>query len=80
MAQVVEQRDITGILAGQITLASTPAVPSEVAVDPVGGPAQRYGADFTVAGNILTWNIPGSDILRVVTGGYPTIIRIIYEN
>ena len=79
MAQVVEQLDITGILTRQITLSSTPLIPSEVAVDPVGGPAQIYGQDFSVAGNILSWNIVGSDIQRVVEDGYTTVIRVIYE-
>jgi hypothetical protein len=79
MAQVVEQIDVTGNVTREVTLASTPLLPSEVAVDPVGGPAQVYGADFEVVGDKLRWDIPGSDILRVVEGGFDTTLRVIYE-
>ena len=79
MAQVIEQIDVTGIATYEVALSNTPLLPSEVAVDPVGGPAQIYGADFIVTGNMLQWNIVGSDIKRVVDGGYNTILRIIYE-
>lgn len=83
MAFQVETHDITGNLTGEITLAYAPVSPTEVAVDPIGGPAQVYGEDFTVSGETLTWNIVGSDILQVVTEGvsigYNTTVRIMYE-
>ena len=81
MAQVVEQIDVTGNLTRQVALAQVPLSPTEVAVDPVGGPAQVYGMDFTVAGNLLMWSIAGSDIMRVVEDprNFTVILRVIYE-
>lgn len=43
-------------LAKQITLLATPGIPSEVVLDIQGGGAAFYGTDFTISGNILTWN------------------------
>ena len=44
------------ISAKQITLPTTPAVPTLVVLDVIGGPPQVYGQDFQVVGSILTWN------------------------
>jgi hypothetical protein len=43
------------ISANQLTLTSTPTIPTNVKVDVVGGCAQANGVDFTVSGNILSW-------------------------
>ena len=40
----------------QVTLATTPVDAGEVTVDVTGGTSQVYGTDFTVTGNILSWN------------------------
>lgn len=79
MAIEVEEVRITGNTAHWVQLNSTPVNPTEVAVDPFGGPAQVYGVDFVVAGSILSWDLPESDIKKVVAGGYDTKIRILYE-
>ena len=54
----VEYRTLTAgeITAKSITLAETPAVAAETALDIVTGNAQEYGTDFTVAANVLSWN------------------------
>ena len=54
--------------AKQLTLAFTPAVPSEVLVDPKGGGAQFYSDDFTVSVNILDWSGLGMDSFPIVAG------------
>lgn len=79
MALEVEEFTVTGSVTHQVTLSYTPVNPVDVAVDPIGGPAQVYGTDFLVTGDVLTWNLVGSDILQVVTDGYPTKLRVLYE-
>lgn len=81
MAYEVEYRDITGNTDGFLLLTHTPLVPEEVIVDPVGGPAQVYGADFIVIGNALWWDhpsTPSSDITSVLQEA-PVELRIGYE-
>lgn len=60
------------ITAKQITLAATPGTATQVIVDVIGGSSQIYGTDFSVSGNILTWNglgmeaiLSASDVLRI---------------
>lgn len=52
--------------AYSFTLSSVPIDPEDVSLDPVGGPAQNYGTDFTVSGDVLTFpsdlNISGNYI------------------
>jgi hypothetical protein len=86
MAIEVEEIDVTGSSTHNVTLTYTPLSPTEVAVDPVGGPAQVYGVDFEVTGQVLNWDLPSSDIKQVVadnpTGypnGDPIVLRVLYE-
>jgi hypothetical protein len=59
----VEYRTITSgeDSAKQLTLAQTPAAPTEVMLDMIGGTAAFYSNDFTVTGTTLTWNGLGLD-------------------
>lgn len=70
----VEYRTLTGgeITAKELTLTATPTTALKVIVDLISGCAQIYGTDFSVSGNILTWNGLGldgvliaGDVLRV---------------
>ena len=61
------------IIAGQVTLTSTPAETSKVLLTPYEGVPSFYGMDFTVAGNVLSWTGLGldgllepGDILQVI--------------
>lgn len=44
------------IAAKQITLSNFPGTPALVSLDQIEGSAQQFGIDFTVSGNILSWN------------------------
>ena len=79
MKMEVEEHDVTGITANRINLVYTPVNPNDVAVDPIGGPAQVMGIDFVVEGKVLNWDLPNSDIKQVVAGGYNVVLRVIYE-
>lgn len=46
----------TNITNGTVTLSGTPSAPSAVVCFPDGGPAQKYGVDFTVTGTTLSWS------------------------
>lgn len=72
----VENRTITATEASNkfVTLANTPTAPTKVTLDIVSGTPQKYGTDFTVIGNQLSWNGLGLD----VTLGEGDDIRIIY--
>lgn len=48
--------DATAITNKEFTLPSTPAVSTKVMLDLIGGSAQVYGTDFTVSGDVLSWN------------------------
>ena len=73
----VEQLEYRTISAGeatakQLTLAATPASPTKVMVDTIGGCAQRLSVDFTIAGNVLNWSgyaldgiLASGDVLRI---------------
>jgi hypothetical protein len=54
----LEYRELTALEISNksLTLLNTPLAASLVAVDAIGGGAQDYGIDFTVTGNILSWN------------------------
>lgn len=49
------------IIDGQVILSRTPILPSTVKLLPDGGIPQRYGVDFAVVNNILTWQSLGLD-------------------
>ena len=49
------------LAAKQITLAGTPTDANKTRLFIQGGPTQVYGDDFTVSGNVLTWNGLGLD-------------------
>lgn len=60
----------------------------DVAVDPIGGPAQVLGVDYGITGSeltgILTYNLTGSDIKSVremyqSTGETGPILRVLYN-
>ena len=80
MKMEVEEYDVTGYINNQVTLNFTPSSAADVAVDPIGGPAQVLGIDFVVEGKILKWDLPNSDIKQVVDDGYPVVLRVIYEH
>jgi hypothetical protein len=60
---VVEPRVITALEEStkQLTLGSTPSVPSKVVFLHSEGPVQVYALDFTVSGTTLSWNGLGLD-------------------
>lgn len=62
-AEKVEYRQLTNaeILAKELTLVALPITPGEVELDIVSGVDQNYGTDFTVLGQILSWNSLGLD-------------------
>lgn len=63
--------------AKQLTLAHTPAAPSELQVDAYGlGGAQWYGDDFIVTTNILDWSTLGMDTDLMLAAGDK--LRIVY--
>lgn len=51
----------TDILNKSVTLSRTPILPQAVTVFIVGGPEQLFGIDYTISGNILSWNGLGFD-------------------
>jgi len=73
---LVETRSITGteISNKQLTLVNTPTASSAVIVDAIGGTGQRVSVDFSLTGNILSWNGLGLD--GVVSSG--DVLRISY--
>jgi hypothetical protein len=60
--------------AMQLTLANTPNDPTKVMLDFIGGTSQEYGVDYSVTGNVLTWN--GYALQSVLDTG--DRIRILY--
>lgn len=67
---------------GRIALSHAPTNPLEIAVDPIGGPAQVYGVDFLMSGQEIVWvdaSIPNSDIKEVLDGGVGVTLRVVYE-
>ena len=70
-----EVRTITSLEASnkKLTLAQTPASPSDVMLDVVSGGPQAFNVDYTVVSNELRWNgyaldgvLSQSDVLRIV--------------
>lgn len=62
-----------GAVLGQITLTlGVPATPQYVTLTPKGGILQEYGVDFSVAGNVLSWN-PGP-LMGVISDGDVLIV------
>lgn len=64
------------VTAGSLTLAQTPAAPSEVMVDAIGGTAQEYATDFSVVGTTLSWSGLGLD--GVLSAGDKLRIGYVY--
>lgn len=62
--------------AKQLTLAETPAFYNEVVLHTVGGSIQFYGDDYTVSGNVLTWN--GLDLDGILSDGDRIVIQYVY--
>lgn len=58
----------------QLVLTQTPTSPDNVTMDISGGTSQAFGDDFTVIGNIVSWN--GLTLETVLTEN--DVIRIIY--
>jgi len=71
----VETRVLTTqeITDKKLTLNTTPLTPSNILLTPEGGIPQRYGIDFTVSGNELSWNGLGLDGF-LASGEYITIV------
>ena len=61
-------------LAQAVVLTNSPGDVSKTIVDVVGGTSQRFGFDFTVAGNILSW--AGFSLETVLAEG--DVIRVTY--
>lgn len=74
--QVVVNHTVTSgeITAKQLTLPSTPSVPTRVIADVRGGTIQIYGLDFIVSGTTFDWN--GYALDGIIIAG--EIIRIVY--
>lgn len=53
--------DLTAITNKQISLTHVPMNPSITRVLPIGGIYQRYGIDFTISGQTLSWDGLGLD-------------------
>lgn len=79
MRMEVEEIDITGMAAFSVPLKYLPVYPTEVMVDPIGGPAQVIGVDFKVTGRTLSWDLENSDIKGVASLGIPVVLRVVYE-
>jgi hypothetical protein len=79
MAFQVEEFTLTGSTSHTVALSAVPLNPSEVAVDPFGGPAQVYGSDYVISGQTLDFSSPTSDIRLLVDQGYDVVIRVFYE-
>ena len=79
MSMQVEEHVVTGSTSHNLTLNYIPSSPTDVAVDPITGPAQAYGSDFVVNGRILSWDLPNSDIKGVISLGVPVTLRVIYD-
>ena len=74
--RVVEYRTITNAeaVSKEITLSNVPSDPSEVVLDIISGVPQKFGTDYSVTGDVLTWNGLGLDVTLEENDD----IRIIY--
>jgi hypothetical protein len=48
--------DATEAANKEIQLSQTPKINTQTVVHSINGPTQRYGADFIVTGDVLSWN------------------------
>lgn len=55
----------------------TPASPSNVALDIIGGSAQHLNGDFTVSGATIRWDYTASPLYNLIIDGDK--LRIIYD-
>lgn len=66
--------DSTQLSNLEITLGDTPAYPTEVVLLLVGGPPQKYGVDFVVSGDVLSWDVVGSTLITDLQEGDDLIV------
>lgn len=59
----------------QVTLSQTPIEATQVLLDIPSGVTQVYGPDFSVSGNILTWNGLGLETILEINDR----LRIVYQ-
>lgn len=64
------------VTAKQITLPSTPATASEVRLTVIGGIEQDYGVDFTVTGDVLSWDTLGYEAFAETDDKFIVTYRI----
>jgi hypothetical protein len=63
-------------LAMELTLLAVPSSPTEVVVMTVGGTVQKYGTDYVVSGNVVSWNGYGMETI-IESGDMLVIIYIL---
>lgn len=65
--------------AKQLTLAHSPAAPTEILVDVYGlGGVQWYGTDFNASGSVLDWNGLGMDTDLMIAAGDKIRVAYVY--
>jgi len=64
------------IAAKEITLPSTPLTPSDVTLDVIGGIQQGYTTDFTVTGNVLSWDTLGYETIAEAGDSFVVVYKI----
>jgi len=66
-------------IANGVELGSIP-IPNSIDVQPVGGPTQQFGVDYTVSGNLITFNtdVSGNLLGDLLSDGDVVIIKYVY--
>jgi hypothetical protein len=59
----------------QVILALPPTIPEVTILTPLGGIQQEYGVDFSITGNILSWNGLGLDGYFVINDKFSVIYK-----
>ena len=67
------------LIANGVTLANAP-IPNSIDVQPVGGPVQQFGIDYTVSGSTITFNTDASGNLLgdLLSDGDVVYIKYVY--